>query len=84
MTITITDLCIHRLGLPDDVDSIDGAQFAEAGLLILGGCEICHASIAAYNAYPSRTGYLRCADCIGGLGWDDVAQANRDIFEEVT
>jgi hypothetical protein len=84
MPITVSDLCIHRLGLPDDVESINGAQFEQAGLPILGGCEVCEATIAAYNACPSRTGYLRCLDCIGDLGWDDVAQANRDIFEEVT
>ena len=38
------------------------------GLPFFGGCEICHASIACYNAYPSKSNYLRCRSCMGT--WD--------------
>ena len=38
----------------------------------MGGCEGCHATLAAYNAYPSTSGYWRCADCIGQTGFATV------------
>jgi hypothetical protein len=38
-----------------------------------GGCQGCQASIAVYNAYPSTSGYWRCADCIGTDGFATVA-----------
>ena len=52
---------LHRRGLPG------------LGVDILGGCQGCHATIAAYNAYPSTSGYWRCADCIGNDGYATVA-----------
>lgn len=77
--VSILDLAKHRLGR----DPVTGADFAEAGLAIFGGCEDCGASIAAYNAYPSRTGYWRCEDCIGDLGFATVEEANAAIFHTV-
>jgi hypothetical protein len=77
MTVTILTLAEHRLGR----EARTGADFTEAGLPIMGGCEGCGASIAAYNAYPSVTGYLRCADCIGDLGYADAQHANEAIFD---
>ena len=77
--ITILDLARHR-GAREVDGSINGAEFDRVGLSIMGGCEICHASIAAYNAYPSKSGYLRCRDCIDDHGWPTVAQANHAIF----
>lgn len=74
--ITILQLAEHRLGR----QAHTGADFAEAGVAIMGGCKTCHASIAAYNGFPARDGYWRCEDCIGDGGWTDVAEANRDIF----
>jgi hypothetical protein len=51
-------------------------------LPILGGCEICEATVAAYNACPSKTGFLRCKNgCIEDEGWETVEEANRAIFE---
>jgi hypothetical protein len=82
MPVTIHELALHRLELPTSTTELNGAQFAEAGLAILGGCEVCRATLAAYNACPSKSGYWRCLNgCIGDAGWDDVAQASRDIFE---
>lgn len=57
-----------------------GDDFAEAGLQIMGGCERCHASIAAYNACPSKSGNWRCDDCIGDDGFATVSEANEFIF----
>jgi hypothetical protein len=53
----------------DDIETV--------GLPFFGGCQVCHASIACYNAYPSETNYLRCGDCIGDLGFATTAE-----FEE--
>lgn len=75
--ITIQDLATYRLGR----NAITGGDFERAGLPIMGGCEICHATIAAYNACPSTSGYLRCAaDCIGDDGYESVFAANGAIF----
>ncbi len=48
-------------------------SFDRVGLPMLGGCKECGACIAAYNACPSRTGYLMCANgCIGDRGFPTV------------
>jgi hypothetical protein len=47
------------------------------GLPFFGGCQVCQASIACYNAYPSKTNFLLCRSCIGDLGF-----ATTDEFEE--
>ena len=77
--ITVLQLAEYRLSRP----AVTGSDFEEAGLPMLGGCEVCHASIAAYNACPSTSGYIRCASgCIGDSGWTSVEEANHAIFEE--
>lgn len=53
------------------------------GLEILGGCEVCGASIAAYNACPSQTGYWRCSSgCIADEGYASAADADLALFSE--
>lgn len=54
MPITVLDLALHRGATADEDGSINGAEFERVGLPICGGCERCEASIAAYNAFPSR------------------------------
>lgn len=76
--ITIADLAEFRLGRK----AIHGGDFAEALLPIYGGCQICAASIAAYNAYPSKSGFIRCADHIGNDGWENAKEANDAILAE--
>ena len=45
-------------------------MYAQYGFAVLGGC-YCGASIASYNAYPSRTGDWMCGDCISQeMGFD--------------
>jgi hypothetical protein len=63
----------------DYVKSVTGAKdlytvedFLAAGVDMLGGCQLCGATIACYNAYPSVTGYWRCTDCIGDLGYPTI------------
>jgi|GEM_PF-3033727 len=72
--VTIQSLAEYRLGRA----ATTGQDYA--GLPMLGGCEICGATIAPYNAYPSRSGYWRCAQCIGDTGWLTVVEANQVVF----
>src|SRR4029078_8043722 len=44
-----------------------------SGVDILGGCQGCHATIACYNAYPSTSGYWRCAACTATDGYATAA-----------
>ena len=62
MPITILDYVKSVVG---DKDLYTAEDCLSSGVDILGGCQACHATIACYNAYPSTTGYWRCADCIG-------------------
>lgn len=81
--ITVLELALYRGAQPNEDGSISGSEIERVGLPFLGGCELCGASIAAYNAAPSKSGYLRCAEdnCIGDHGWDSVEEANQELFE---
>lgn len=79
--ITVFALAAHRLGIEPGSRRLTGADFERVELPMLGGCEACGASVAAYNACPSTTGYLRCANgCIDGLGYATVQEADAAIF----
>jgi hypothetical protein len=76
--VTILDCAVARGAKADEESgSFTMGDIEAVGLPFFGGCERCHASIACYNAYPSRTNYLRCRSCIGDLGF-----ASTDEFEE--
>lgn len=75
--ITILDVAEARGVQAGPDGSISGGEFERVGLPLFGGCEGCGASIAAYNAYPSKTGYIRCGDCIGDLGFASVEEFER-------
>jgi hypothetical protein len=80
MPVTIHELAVYR-GLKTEEDgSYTMADIEEVGLPLLSGCENCGASLAAYNAYPSTTGFIRCAGCIGSLGWTTVEEAAIGLF----
>jgi hypothetical protein len=70
MPITILDYVKSVVG---DKDLYTAEDCLASGVDILGGCQRCQASIAVYNAYPSISGYWRCASCIGGDGFATVA-----------
>lgn len=63
--LTVADARAAAKNLPPPRD---GAALAAVGFQILGGCAVCHASLAAYNAYPSRYGYWACLGCLDGAG----------------
>jgi hypothetical protein len=75
--ITIFDVAEARGVKPNKDGSISMGAFEEVGLPMLGGCQGCGASIAAYNAYPTTTGFLSCEDCCNGIGFETV-----ESFEE--
>jgi len=78
MSVTVLDVAIARGIQRDERGAYNGAEFHRVGLPILGGCALCGATIAAYNAAPSTSGYLRCANgCIGDEGFPTV-----EAFEE--
>ena len=70
MPITILDYVKSVVG---DKDLYTAEDCLISGVDILGGCQGCQATIACYNAYPSTSGYWRCADCIGNTGFATVA-----------
>jgi hypothetical protein len=70
MPITILDYVKSVVG---DKDTYAAEDFYRNGVAMTGGCQGCHATIACYNAYPSTSGYWRCADCIGRTGYATVA-----------
>jgi hypothetical protein len=78
--ISIHELAVHRGLKTDDSGAYSMGDIAMVGLDLIGGCEGCGACIAAYNAYPSKTGNWRCSDCIGDYGYETVEQANLEIF----
>src|SRR5215472_12096905 len=71
MPITILDYVISQVG---EEDFYTAEDFSAAGVAMSGGCELCSAAIAGYNAYPSKSGYWRCADCIGSAGFATVEE----------
>lgn len=75
--ITILDVAIARGAKADTEGCIDGEEFARVGLSIIGGCAWCGATIAAYNALPTKLGCWGCMDCAHHQGFETVAE-----FEE--
>tara|TARA_Y100000034_G_scaffold83726_1_gene100247 strand:- start:190 stop:477 length:288 start_codon:yes stop_codon:yes gene_type:complete len=61
--ITIMDIAKAEGAQEDERGGISGGEFERLGLPILAGCQGCGATLGAYNAYPTRSGYVGCADC---------------------
>lgn len=78
--VTFLALAKFRGAKADEDGGINGGEFVRVGLDIMGGCQVCGATLAAYNGYPSKSGFWRCKDCLYDEGWTDVAQVNADIF----
>lgn len=82
MPITILDLAIFR-----GAEGKDGVYSAEelhrVGLAALGGCGRCQATLAAYNAAPSQSGFWLCVQgCIDDDGFETVEEANQALFPD--
>ena len=73
--ITILELA-QAMGVEATEDGlISMAEFDRLGLPMMGGCQVCQASIAAYNACPTTTGNLSCNNCVGAEGYATVEAA---------
>jgi len=70
MPVTILDYVCFITGK----DEPAGEDHWNANVGILGGCQICFATIASYNAYPARSGFWRCGGCIGDDGYATVEE----------
>jgi hypothetical protein len=81
MPITILDYVKSVVG---DKDTYSPDDFRRCGVAMTGGCQWCHATIAAYNAYPSAYGYWRCANCIGEDGFTIIDEFTAHISAIVT
>lgn len=80
LPVTILDIAISRGVKEDKKGYIDENEFYRIGLQMTGGCINCHASLAAYNAYPSKSGYWKCSDCIGDDGFNTVEEFEKRFW----
>lgn len=62
--VEVFDLLRAKDGKPPAGDTVSGDELAEYGISILGGCGHCQAQLAAYNGYPSKSGYWSCRECL--------------------
>ena len=69
--VSIWDVAVSR-GVSADSGGASLMDFWRVGLEMIGGCETCGASISAGGAYPSKSGFWRCRDCIGDSGFASV------------
>jgi hypothetical protein len=79
---TIWDLALHRGIKLDDDGSANADQFHAVGLAMIGGCVRCEATIAAYNACPTKTGFWMCKDCVGGDGFNSCEECEEWITDQ--
>lgn len=72
--VSVLDVALAR-GAHEVEGRINGGEFARLGLPMLSGCQHCGATLGPYNAYPTQTGYIQCADCLEGsdLGFISIA-----------
>jgi len=83
MAVTSLAIAIHLGAKPTPEGHYTMGSIESVGIPFMGGCVNCEASIACYNAYPSKCGYLMCKDCIGDTnGFDTVEEAVKVIFAE--
>lgn len=72
--ITILDVAVSRGAKPCESGGYSGLELERVGFEIFGGCEVCEASIAAFNAHPTLTGFWRCSRCVSDVGFETVEQ----------
>mgnify|MGYP001582450623 CR=1 FL=1 len=75
--ITILDAAKARGLKEDDDGAISMGVVEDLGLPFFAGCARCGASLCCYNAYPSRTGFTHCEDCIGPNGFKTAEEFER-------
>lgn len=78
LPVSILDIAIAHGAKAEPDGAYTWGEFARLGLPFMAGCEVCGAVLAVYNAYPSTSGYTRCADDIGNEGYATVADFDGD------
>jgi hypothetical protein len=76
MSITVLDVLYERAPELRGRKDIPASEFDKHSLPFTAVCQSCHATLGAHNAYPSKTGDIRCNDCIGDLGFEAVREFN--------
>ena len=76
MPITILECAIARGAKPNANGTISPEAINTAGFHFIGGCIDCHATLAAYNAYPTQGSFWACADCIDTNGFLTMEKFN--------
>lgn len=74
--MTVLDIAIAMGAKSSVAGSYTAAELNKYGFQLMGGCARCEASIACYNAYPSKVGYWMCKDCISDDGFETLEQYN--------
>ena len=83
MAITVLELAVFRGAKESPDGGMSGGEIERVGLPFMGGCQACGACIAAYNASPTKTGYLMCTHgCVGDVGYETCEEANLALFPE--
>lgn len=78
MPISVLDITKARVG---EKKSYTGEDFDRAGVPMICGCQVCEATLGPWNSFPSKTGYIRCGECIYDLGFDTLQEF--EIFSTV-
>jgi hypothetical protein len=82
VAITVLQLALHRGAEMTEEGGITAGAIEAVGLPFMGGCASCEACIAAFNAAPTRTGYLMCSrTCAGELGFKTIEEAEEWLKE---
>ncbi|MFE5290179.1 hypothetical protein ACFRAQ_34870 [Nocardia sp. NPDC056611] len=71
MAVSLLDYVKSLVG---EKESYSMADFNDANVPMLSGCGPCGATLGGYNAFPSRSGYIRCGDDIGDEGFATVEE----------
>ena len=76
--ITILDVAKALGAVADDTGAFSADEFTKRSLPFFCGCQDCGALLGPYNGYPSKTGYIRCKDCIENMGYETLEEYLKD------
>ena len=70
--LSVLDIAIQQGLQPSEDGTYSAEGLLRHGFTMIGGCQCCYATIAVYNAYPSKSGYWMCGDCISDYGFNTL------------
>lgn len=76
--ITILDIS-QAAKVRERSGTIHMADFAALNLPLFPRCANCGSELTIQNAYPSRSGEIRCDSCIGNSGFPVLADYNNFV-----